>query len=219
MDEGFPGNLQVFVTYILTADDELCIEYEASTDQATPLNLTNHSYFNLKGAGNGDILDHELTVMADFYTPFNDKQIPTGAIESVEGTALDFRQPRTVRSRFSEMSGGYDHNYVLRNSLLESAEQTGEAPDYKQPSVAVVIYEPTSGRRMTVRTTEPGVQIYTGNNLNGSVAGLGGEYEKYYAICAETQHFPDSMHHSNFPNVILQPGEDYAQTTVFEFGI
>lgn len=206
MEEGFPGNLKLYVSYELTPENSVRIEYSATTDQSTPINLTNHSYFNLKGAGNGDVLDHELTLLCDSYTPVNEQLLPTGAIASVEDTALDFREPRTVGSRIGEMEiGGYDHNFVVRESD-------------EQPALAAVVSEPTSGRRLRVFTTEPGIQIYTGNSLNGSVTGLGGAYNKYYAICLETQHFPDSVHHSNFPNVILHPGDEYRQTTIFDFG-
>lgn len=204
MEEGFPGTVDVRVTYTLTAD-ALRIDYYGTTDKPTPLNLTNHSYFCLAGAGKRDILDHQLTIEADEYTPVDDGLIPTGRLEKVAGTPLDFRKPEPIGKRIAELEiGGYDHNYVLRRHQVE-------------PTLAATVVDPESGRKMEVLTTEPGVQLYTSNHLDGKISGNGGTYKKHYALCLETQHFPDSVHHKNFPDVILRPGKEYRQTTIYRF--
>jgi len=217
MEEGFPGNLKVYLTYELTSNDALITRYEARTDKATPVNFTNHSYFNLKGFDRGDILDHQLMIAADFYTPTDDVSIPTGILEPVKGTPFDFTTSHAIRDQIGYFDGmkvgGYDHNYVLR----EFDAVDTRSPE-ATPKLAAVLHEPTTGRTMAVRTTEPGVQLYTSNNLDGSLEGLGGTYKKQYAVCLETQHFPDSVHKDNFPNTILRPQETYYQTTVFDFG-
>ena len=207
-DEGFPGNLSVRVTYSLWPDDALRIDYQATTDAATPINLTNHSYFNLAGPASGPILGHEVEIASDRYTPVDDTLIPTGEILPVDGTPLDFRKPHPVGERIDAIGGdpgGYDHNYVLRG---------GPAT----PALAARVYEPTTGRVLEAFTTEPGIQFYSGNFLDGSFTGKGGVvYRKHGGFCLEAQHFPDSMNHPTFPNTILRPGETYRQTTVYRF--
>jgi len=203
-EEGYPGNLKAVVTYLLTGADELKIAYEAETDQATPVNLTHHSYFNLAGQGNGTILGHEMMINADQFTPVDAGLIPTGELKDVQGTPMDFTSPQTIGSRIAEVPGGYDHNYVLRG---------GETP-----ALAAVVYEPTSGRVMEILTTEPGVQFYSGNFLDGTIVGTGGKaYPQYAGFCLETQHFPDSPNHPNFPSTILEPGRKLASLTVHRF--
>lgn len=203
MADLFPGTLEVEVVYTLTASSELRIEYSATTDRPTIVNLTNHTYFNLRGAGRGDVLDHVLTVHASRYTPADQDLIPTGEIREVRGTPFDFTSPHRIGERIAQVAPGYDVNYVLDSGGGRLAP-------------AARLLDETSGRVLEVFTTQPGVQLYTGNFLDG-LEGIGGPYHRHYGLCLETQHFPDSIHHPNFPSTVLRPGEVYRQVTVWRF--
>lgn len=211
-EEGYPGTLTARVTYTLTDRNELIVDYFATSDKATPVNLTQHSYFNLTGAAR-DVLDHQVTIYADRFTPTDATSIPTGILQAVEGTPFDFRTPTAIGARIDadneqlRNAKGYDHNYVLNRS--------GEGLVH-----AAHVYEPSSGRVLDVSTTEPGVQFYTGNFLDGSITGKGGKvYQKWFGFCLETQHFPDSPNEPQFPSTILRPGAEYRSRTVFAFSV
>ncbi|MEK6246849.1 MAG: galactose mutarotase [Planctomycetales bacterium] len=210
-DENYPGEVKAEVVYVLTDDNELRIEFSATSDKATPISMTNHSYFNLSGEGSGTILDHELELAAPTYTVFDSNGIPTGEIAPVDGTPVDFTQAKPIRKDFDKMGsdpGGYDHNFVLRDEKVS------------EPELAATVYDPKSGRELQLSTTEVGIQFYTGNFLDGSRKGKSGKaYEKNFAFCLEPQYHPDSPNQPSFPSCILKPGEKYSQVSVYKFGV
>ncbi len=206
-EEGYPGNLQVAVTYCLRDDNALQITYEAQADKSTPVSLTNHSYFNLAGHGRGDVLEHELQINADHYNRNRADLTPLGRLEPVTGTAMDFTQSVAIGARIAECGGGYDHNYALNDPGAS-------------PSVAARLCERRSGRLMEIHSTEPALQLYSGNFLDGSIHGKhGATYDKHGGVCLEVQQFPDAPNNSHLPSAILRPGETYQQKSLYRFSV
>ncbi len=209
-EEGYPGNLKISVIYTLTEDNELKISYKAVSDEDTVLNLTNHSYFNLNGEGSGDILDHKLTLNADYFVPTNSESIPTGILKSVTGTPFDFINSTVIGTRIEDkdeqliFAGGYDHNFII-NKSANDLKPAGKVESEK------------SGIKMDIYTTEPGVQFYTGNYLDGSLKGKSEKYERRSGFCLETQHYPDSPHFPEFPTTVLKKGVTFRSETVYRF--
>lgn len=210
MEEGYPGNVVTEVLYTWSDDNEVIMDYKVTTDRTTVINITNHAYFNLHGAGNGNILDHEVIIRASAFTPVNETLIPTGELRSVDGTPFDFRSPRLVGERINEaydqliLGRGYDHNYVLDMDEMIAAE----------------VYDPSTGRLLQVITDQPGIQFYTGNFLDGTQTGRGGKVYQYRSgLCLETQHYPDTPNQETFPTVVLTPEEPFLSSTSYKFSV
>jgi aldose 1-epimerase len=215
-DQGYPGSLSVQAKYSLTSGNELLVEYRATTDAPTLVNLTQHTYFNLTGCMSCSILDHVLTLNASRYTPVDRDLIPSGELRAVSGTPFDFRTPRAIGSRIGaldeqlQIGGGYDHNFVLEHAATRGPTGLTDAAR---------LYDPSSGRVLTIRTTKPGIQVYTGNELDAVRSGKNGAYIRHSGVALETQHFPDAPNHRNFPSTVLQPGEEYFSETVYRFSV
>lgn len=206
-EEGFPGNLKTEITMTLGLDNSVKIEYYATTDKPTPVSLTNHTYFNLSYGSSSAILDHELMIAADYLTPTDNMHIPTGELATVVNTPFDFNTSKRIGKDIDRLQGGYDHNFVLKKEL-------------NQLSLAAILYDPVSGRKLELFTTEPGLQFYTGNFLDGTLTGKDGvNYQKHAGLCLEPQLFPDSPNQPSFPNSILNPGQVYHQTSIYKFSI
>jgi aldose 1-epimerase len=207
MEEGYPGNFTITVNYTLMNDNSLKVDYDGTIDLACPVNVTHHGYFNLTGNAKTDVLGHEMQITADRFTAVDPTLIPTGELSPVAGTPMDFNQPHTIGERIALVEGGYDHNYVLSDSIMPLRK-------------VVTVKEPVSGRVMEVYTTEPGVQFYSGNFLDGLLTGSGNvNYTRHWGFCLETQHFPDSPNQPAFPSTVLEPGQRYKHTTVYKFGV
>jgi aldose 1-epimerase len=209
-DEGYPGKLSIKVVYTLTDNNELQIDYTATTDKTTPINLTNHTYWNLADGGKSDVLGHVLTLNADRYLPVDANLIPTGELKAVRGTPMDFTKPTAIGSRIGDVPGepnGYDHCYVLNQ------KSPGDL------TLAARVKEPTTGRVMEIRTTEPAIQLYTGNFLDGTLKSRGAVYKQHHAFCLEAEHYPDAVNQPKFPSALLKPGQTYRQTTIHKFSV
>lgn len=204
---GYPGNLEVSVQFTLNQENELIIEYLANTDKTTPINLTNHCYFNLTGDPSTSILNHELIIKANYYTPVNDQLIPTGEIRPVADSLFDFTSAQTIGASINELRDGYDHNFVLNNGTNDL-------------SLAATLFDPQTCRKLEVFTTEPALQLYTGNNLDGSIIGSNGvAFQKHSALCLETQHFPNSLNEPKFPSTLLKPHQTFRSVTKYKFTV